>query len=625
MCACRPTAVGVRFDDRGTARSGGKRNGRFWALRSPNVPSFIWSDAAEVPQGYQPVLRTGYTGRMTTETGSDWIDAKTWKDRWEGLEELTGGGQGEAFRAKRLHDGRPGFLKVIKSSKDLERRKRFYREASAYSTFQIDGVPKLIESNADRHSDVTYRPFLATEFIEGPTLRKWRDGRQGVSPETAFTIVDRLLEIVEACHRLGCVHRDIKPDNMIIENGDPGKVWLLDFGLNYHDLAEADFQTEDWQEVGNRFLRLPELSAGSKAKQDPRSDISFAGGILFYLLTGMHPDVLEDQDGRMPHQRSEGLARLQAAAGRRFAALAVVFDNCFASRIERRFSNVAAMRDALARVLAPPATAADSKANLVRIDELLSGGATRAREQSARRMTAASDQVSQAFGSVSSELSSKLVQGQTGYMVEAGGVRNTLFWNLLGTSETVVSITYAIVETGDEIVVSLSGQTVYRTSIDDPNYGDAFMERIRSAVTTRIVEALEDPNSALPEADYFMEVRPHGTLKAAAEQAKANGRHVLAFVYDPAQPERSRLDHALRYFLQNRKTRDAMNAAFVTALIPISQILGVTGILEGKSMEEARWIVFDAALDAKEEARVYANPSQGEVDIERLAARYAGA
>ncbi len=559
---------------------------------------------------------------MTTETESDWVDARQWRERWKAIDKLPGGGQGEAFKATRLDDGRSGFLKVIKSPKDVERRKRFYREASAYSTFQIEGLPKLMESNAHRHSDLDYRPFLVTQFVDGPTLREWRELQAEVSLETACAVVSRLLDIVEACHGQACVHRDIKPDNIILENSDPADVWLLDFGLNWHDIEDADFQTEDWQEVGNRFLRLPELSAGSKAKQDPRSDISFAGGILFYLLTGSHPDVLEDQDGRMPHQRSNGLALLQSAAGRRFASLAAVFDNCFAPRIDRRYTNVAVMRAALTALLAPPLAGGRAEANITRIVELLSGGATFQREQSAERMAMASLKVAEVFGSVSASLKSKLAQGQTGYAVEAGKARNTIFWKLPGTNETIVSITYEVVEAGDEIVVSLSGRTAYRTSISEPEYGDDFREAIRDEVTARIVGALEDPNSALPEADYFKEVRPHGTLAAAAEQAKAASRHLIAFVYDPSQPERSRLKHALMYFLQNRKTRDTMNAAFVTALVPLSQLMGITDILDGKSMEQARWIVFDAALDAKEEAVIYANPGQGEADMSRLATTY---
>jgi serine/threonine-protein kinase len=56
----------------------------------------------------------------------------------------------------------------------------------------------------------------------------------------------------------GVVHRDIKPDNIILKSGVPSEVVLLDFGLNYHEQPDADFQTENWQEVGNRFLQCHE-------------------------------------------------------------------------------------------------------------------------------------------------------------------------------------------------------------------------------------------------------------------------------------------------------------------------------------------------------------------------------
>ena len=218
---------------------------------------------------------------------------QTWKTRWEKIEELDGGGQGEAYRARRRSDGKIQFLKIIKSKNVAERRARFFREATAYDSFGVDGIPRLIESNAHRHADDSVAPFIVTEFIVGTTLRAWRKSQASVLIETAVTITSRLLDILQACHAQGCVHRDVKPDNMILEGGASARVWLLDFGISYHDLADIDFQTEHWQEVGNRFLRLPELSAGSLSKQDPRSDICFAAGILFYLLTGDHPDVLE--------------------------------------------------------------------------------------------------------------------------------------------------------------------------------------------------------------------------------------------------------------------------------------------------------------------------------------------
>lgn len=262
-----------------------------------------------------------------TDESTPWVNDPTWKEQWEKLETLDGGGQGEAYRARRRSDGKIGFLKTIKSRKDPGRRARFFREATAYDSFGVNGIPRLIESNAHHHADERFAPFIVAEFIGGSTLRSWREAQSTVSLDTAVTITSVLLAILQACHANGCVHRDVKPDIIILEGNVPSRVWLLDFGISYHDLANTDFKTEDWQEVGNRFLRLPELSASSVSKQDPRSDICFAAGILFYVLTGDHPDVLEDSEGRLPHQRSAAFAKLQLVASPQLPRLLALFDD----------------------------------------------------------------------------------------------------------------------------------------------------------------------------------------------------------------------------------------------------------------------------------------------------------
>ena len=189
------------------------------------------------------------------------------------------------------------FLKAIKAKSKSERRVRFFREASAYDTIRAQGIPRLIESNAHRWENAEVEPYVATEFIKGPTLRQWREAQPRVEVSIAIETSRVLLTTLSACHAGGVVHRDVKPDNIILADGDPGRPVLLDFGLNYHEIEGVGFQTEHGQEVGNRFLRLPELSAGSPLKQDPRSDLSFVAGILFYMLTGQNPDVLQDAEG----------------------------------------------------------------------------------------------------------------------------------------------------------------------------------------------------------------------------------------------------------------------------------------------------------------------------------------
>jgi hypothetical protein len=144
-----------------------------------------------------------------------WVDCAKWRDRWNIVESLPSGGQGESFRVRRKVDGRIAFLKTIKAKTDPERRARFFREANAYDTFHIEMVPRLIESNAHRHDNCEFQPYLATEFIEGPTLRKWRAAQSRVELTVAVATTRSLLQTIRNCHAVGCVHRDIKPDNII--------------------------------------------------------------------------------------------------------------------------------------------------------------------------------------------------------------------------------------------------------------------------------------------------------------------------------------------------------------------------------------------------------------------------
>ncbi len=558
-----------------------------------------------------------------TETQSPWVDDQTWNTRWEKIEELDGGGQGEAFRARRRSDGKIGFLKIIKSKNVAERRARFFREATAYDSFGVDGIPRLIESNAHRHADDNVAPFIVTEFIAGTTLRSWREAQASVSIETAVKITSRLLDILQACHAQGCVHRDVKPDNIILEGDAPARVWLLDFGISYHDLADIDFQTEHWQEVGNRFLRLPELSAGSLSKQDPRSDICFAAGILFYLLTGDHPDVLEDSEGRLPHQRTAAMAELQHAAAPRLTRLLALFDDAFATRMVNRFATVQAMCERMDRMMQdqPPGSSADE--DLAALREVLDTSANRRLTATIAKLSDALSKVQQVFDQVQQSIGGNLSISQTGWVVTGESGQNTLFWSRQGSTDRILSVTYEFLPAGEELLLRMSGETVYRTDLAEPDYGDDFQNAVQTWLAARLRAVLSDPNALPPEADIFREIRPFGSLEEAAIEAGRRNRSILAFVYDSTQPERGKLRWALDYFLQNRRTRDIMNGAFVTALVPLAAIAAVSDILKQQSMEESRWVVLDQRLHPLEQQVIYANPQVAERIVGELAERYA--
>ena len=83
------------------------------------------------------------------------------------------------------------------------------------------------------------------------------------------------------------------------------------------------------------------------------------------------------------------------------------------------------------------------------------------------------------------------------------------------------------------------------------------------------------------------------------------------------------MQYGLSWFLQNRRTLDRIASVFVIALVPISQVRAKSHVLDDLSMEESRWIVFDADFNALEQAVIYANAQEGERIALDLAGRFA--
>jgi serine/threonine-protein kinase len=431
-----------------------------------------------------------------------------------------------------------------------------------------------------------------------------------------------LLRILEGCHAIGCVHRDIKPDNIIVPDEAIEPIVLLDFGLNYHPLPEADFETEHWQEIGNRFLRLPELSAGSSIKQDPRSDVTFAAGILFYILTGRHPDILQDAEGRLPHQRGDYPSILQRAAGSKFRGLVAILDDAFSPQLANRIGSVKEFESALKRLEATEGVESSPEADLAAILSVMDTGAEKRRTEATATFSQTLMQFRKTFQIVTDELNGSFVYGQTGHEVTAEFGKSTLFWTRPGSVERVLNVAHEVRRVGDELIVRVEGETVFRTPFDSPDYGTAFREAIRGWLLANLKAAVLGSNARPPELDQFRELRPSMDLNEARAEAIRSGRHIFLITYDPILPERGKLYHALLYFFQNQRTRDILAASFVIALVPIEQFRRVSSILEDQSMENARWVILDDQLNSLEQAVVYANPQVAEGIAARLAEQY---
>ncbi|MGR3873125.1 Stk1 family PASTA domain-containing Ser/Thr kinase [Streptomyces graminifolii] len=154
---------------------------------------------------------------------------------------------------------------------------RFIREAKSVARLAHPNVVQVFDQGADR----TY-VYLAMEYVAGCTLRDVLRERGALQPRAALDILEPVLAALGAAHRAGFVHRDMKPENVLI--GDDGRVKVADFGL----VRSVDTVTSTTGAVlGTVSYLAPEQIEGGNA--DPRVDVYASGVVLYEMLTGRKP------------------------------------------------------------------------------------------------------------------------------------------------------------------------------------------------------------------------------------------------------------------------------------------------------------------------------------------------
>src|SRR5829696_9712228 len=194
------------------------------------------------------------------------------------------GGMGVVYRATQIGLERPVALKVIASelADNLDFRNRFKSEAQLAASIDHPNVVPVFE--AGEADGVLY---LAMRYVEGTDLRSLVDGSGGgLAPERAVRIVWQVGAALDAAHRRGLVHRDVKPPNVLIANEGEEHAYLTDFGLTKHAAAAGGI-TRTGQFVGTPDFSAPEQIRGEQA--DARADVYGLGCVLFHALTGRAP------------------------------------------------------------------------------------------------------------------------------------------------------------------------------------------------------------------------------------------------------------------------------------------------------------------------------------------------
>lgn len=269
-------------------------------------------------------------------------------NHWTKGDKIGQGGQGETSLATRESDPSRYVIKELLRSKDPERRGRLRAEAKAMQQLRHPCIAELVEHNTDEEDpDVVL--YLVTKYISGETLENYvrKKLQRPLNLAEAMQITLQILNTLEYCHQQGIVHRDIKHDNVIID--DNGNAILIDFGLSFDKATEEEVGlTAKSLELGNRFIVLPELRMHDghvDDKRDTRSDICAVAGIFFFMLTGEIPGMLLDHIDKRPHQRPNAVSALSKAIDPgKLTRLLGFFDKAFQYGISHRFNNIAEMR-----------------------------------------------------------------------------------------------------------------------------------------------------------------------------------------------------------------------------------------------------------------------------------------
>ncbi len=213
------------------------------------------------------------------------------------LEKLGEGGMGEVFLAEDTKLDRKVALKFLPKeyTKDQQAKERFEREAKAAAALNHPNIITIHEIN--EYEDQTY---IAMEYVEGQTLKEIISGvGAGLAPARAtariaptikgiINITIQICEGLSKAHEAGIVHRDIKPQNILIDKDD--RIKILDFGLAKLRVEANGYSpsiTKIGTTMGTTNYMSPEQAMGKEV--DHRTDIWSFGVVLYEMLTGQLP------------------------------------------------------------------------------------------------------------------------------------------------------------------------------------------------------------------------------------------------------------------------------------------------------------------------------------------------
>jgi serine/threonine protein kinase len=260
--------------------------------------------------------------------------------RYQYLDRLGSGGMGVVYKVYDIRNHQTVAMKILRdslagSSKALD---RFFREARIAATLSHHNIENIYDYNI---SNMSGQSFIVMEYVDGPALRELIDGqfRDGIDinldyiAEIFFYAV-QLCDALGASHGKGIIHRDIKPDNIMINS--IGEVKITDFGIVH---IEENTLTPTGAMLGTPRYMSPEQVVGGKI--DGRSDLYSVGIVLYEALVGSPPflsgDISYQQVHKSPVAPRDINVKIPQSANE-------IIMKCLAKRPEDRYASAEALR-----------------------------------------------------------------------------------------------------------------------------------------------------------------------------------------------------------------------------------------------------------------------------------------
>jgi serine/threonine protein kinase/Tfp pilus assembly protein PilF len=263
------------------------------------------------------------------------------------LSQIGVGGMGEVYLAEDTTLGRNVAIKFLSDefSNDEDALARFVTEAKAVSALNHPNILTVHEIGEDENSR-----FIVTEFIEGETLRAKLGHEDQLSVDAALKIGGQVAEALAAAHAAGIIHRDIKPDNIMIRSD--GLVKVLDFGIaklvsadssavDHEAQTELLAQTQAGMVIGTVAYMSPEQARGRQI--DVSTDIWSLGCVLYEMLAGkkaFHGESMADVLANVIHKDPQPIADQRADSPRE---LDRVIARALCKRSEDRYASMSEM------------------------------------------------------------------------------------------------------------------------------------------------------------------------------------------------------------------------------------------------------------------------------------------